>query len=90
MTVADTAALVAFAGTDEELSDAELRDVAERAWERLSSIIDEMIGSGRLFDRELLIDLARFLENMMPAVRAYESLVGRIRDAALAEAGAPA
>ncbi|MDQ3573865.1 MAG: hypothetical protein M3378_02340 [Actinomycetota bacterium] len=75
------------AALDEDLSEAELRDVVERSWARLSLLVDRMIGSGRLFDREVLIDLARFLENAMPAVRAYERLVGHARDAAIETSG---
>lgn len=70
---------------DADLSDGELREVVERAWRALSEIVDRIIGSGRLLEREVIIDLARFLESAMPAVRAHERLVLRLRDAALAE-----
>jgi len=68
-----------------ELSDGELREVVERSWRALSEIVDRIIGSGRLLDREVIVDLARFLESAMPAVRAHERLVLRLRDAALAD-----
>lgn len=72
-------------GPEADLSDGELREVVERAWRVLSEIIDRIIGSGRLLDREVIVDLARFLESAMPAVRAHERLVLRLRDAALAD-----
>lgn len=72
--------------TEADLSDGELREVVERAWRALSEIVDRIIGSGRLLEREVIVDLARFLESAMPAVRAHERLVLRLRDAALAEA----
>lgn len=72
--------------TEADLSEVELREVVERAWRALSEIVDRIIGSGRLLEREVIVDLARFLESAMPAVRAHERLVLRFRDAALAEA----
>lgn len=72
--------------TEADLSEIELREVVERAWRALSEIVDRLIGSGRLLEREVIVDLARFLESAMPAVRAHERLVLRLRDAALAEA----
>jgi hypothetical protein len=57
--------------------DAELRNEVERAWARVSTLVDGLIGSGRLIDRDLLLDLARFLETAMPAVAAYERLLAR-------------
>lgn len=71
-----------------ELSDGELRRVVERASGVMASLVDRVIGSGRLLDREFIVDLARFVESAMPAVRAYEQLVARMRDAALAETAA--
>ena len=67
-----------------ELVEAQLRDVVERSWARLASILDRLIATGRRLDRELLVDLAGFLESAWPAVRAYERLVRKVRDEALA------
>ena len=67
-----------------ELVEAQLRDVVERAWSRLASLLDRLIATGRRLDRDLLLDLAHFLENAWPAVRAYERLVRKVRDEALA------
>lgn len=72
----------------EELGGAQLRDQVERAWNEVSDFIDRIIGSGRMLDRETLLDLARFLESAMPAVDAYERLVARAYEDAIAEAGA--
>ena len=71
----------------EELGGAQLRDQVERAWNEVSDFIDRIIGSGRMLDRETLLDLARFLESAMPAVDAYERLVARAYEDAIAEAG---
>ena len=67
-----------------EFVETQLRDVVERSWSRLASILDRLIASGRRLDREMLLDLAGFLESAWPAVRAYEQLVRRVRDEALA------
>ena len=72
-----------------ELVEAQLRDVVERAWSRLASILDRLIATGRRLDRDLLVDLARFLESSWPAVRAYERLVRKVREEALATLEAP-
>jgi hypothetical protein len=66
-------------GPDEavELPDAQLREEVERAWAQVSTMVDRLIGSGQLIDRELLLDVARFLESAMPAVVAYERLLAR-------------
>jgi hypothetical protein len=63
-----------------DMHDAQLREEVERAWSKVSVLIDRLIGSGQLIDRELLLDLARFLESAMPAVVAYERLLARIGD----------
>lgn len=60
-----------------EVPDAQLREQVERAWAQVSTLVDGLIGSGQLIDRELLLDLARFLESAMPAVVAYERLLAR-------------
>ena len=77
----------AVSGTAAELGEAQLRQEVERAWAEVSSIIDRLIGSGRMLDREVLLDLARFLESAMPAVAAYERLVARAYEQAMADAG---
>ncbi len=73
-----------------ELGEAQLREHVERAWAEVSSIVDRIIGSGRMLDREVLLDLARFLESAMPAVAAYERLVARAYEEAVADAGVAA
>ena len=70
-----------------ELGEAQLREHVERAWAEVSGLVDRIIGSGRMLDRETLLDLARFLESAMPTVSAYERLVARAYEEALAEAG---
>ncbi|HVL27655.1 MAG TPA: hypothetical protein VM390_05880 [Acidimicrobiales bacterium] len=65
--------------TAAELSDDELRAAVKRSFARLAAVVEETIDSGELFDRELLVDLARFLEKGMETVRAYESVSGRLR-----------
>ena len=70
-----------------ELGEAQLREEVERAWAEVSSFIDRLIGSGRMLDRDVLLDLARFLESAMPAVAAYERLVARAYEQAVADAG---
>ena len=67
-------------GVLDEASDAQLRQVVERSWGRLASIVDGMIGKGQLLSRDVLIDMARFLENAMAAVQAYERLVAGVAD----------
>ncbi len=76
-----------MSGAAADLGEAQLRQEVERAWAEVSSIVDRIIGSGRMLDREVLLDLARFLESAMPAVAAYERLVGRAYEQALADAG---
>lgn len=74
---------VAVTGTgtdDAEVPDAQLREQVERAWAQVSILVDRLIGSGQLIDRELLLDLARFLESAMPAVVAYERLLARVSE----------
>ena len=73
-----------------ELGEAQLREEVERAWAEVSSFIDRIIGSGRMLDRDVLLDLARFLESAMPAVAAYERLVARAYEQAVADAGVTA
>ena len=73
-----------------ELGEAQLREEVERAWAEVSSFVDRIIGSGRMLDREVLLDLARFLESAMPAVAAYERLVARAYEQAIADAGVTA
>jgi len=73
-----------------ELGEAQLREHVERAWAEVSTLVERIIGSGRMLDRETLLDLARFLESAMPAVSAYERLVARAYEDALAEAGVSA
>ena len=73
-----------------ELGEAQLREEVERAWSEVSSFVDRIIGSGRMLDREVLLDLARFLESAMPAVAAYERLVARAYEQAVADAGVTA
>ncbi|MFN2506269.1 MAG: hypothetical protein ABR540_18990 [Acidimicrobiales bacterium] len=63
----------------EDLSDDELRTVVKRSFTRLSRSVEALLDAGELPDRELLIDLSRFLENGMEMVRAYESVSGRLR-----------
>ena len=65
--------------TPAELSDEELRAAVKRSFGRLAAVVEETIDSGELFDRDLLVDLARFLEKGMETVRAYESVSGRLR-----------
>ena len=77
----------AVSGAASELGEAQLRQEVERAWAEVSSIIDRLIGSGRMLDRDVLLDLARFLESAMPAVAAYERLVARAYEQAMADAG---
>lgn len=59
-------------------SEPELRKVIDEAREGLFARIDGLLGSGRLLDRHLVVDLARFLEQAGPAVDAYEQLVARV------------
>lgn len=59
-------------------SEPELRKVIDDAREGLFARIDRLLGSGRLLDRHLVVDLARFLEQAGPAVDAYEQLVARV------------
>jgi hypothetical protein len=76
-------------GLDEdELSGPELRIVVERSWDRLWSIMDRTIASGRYFDRAVLIDIGRWLDGAMPAVRAYERLLARLGDEAIRQSEA--
>lgn len=76
-------------GPDEdELSGPELRIVVERSWDRLWSIMDRTIASGRYFDRAVLIDIGRWLDGAMPAVRAYERLLARLGDEAIRQSEA--
>lgn len=71
-----------------ELGEAQLRQQVVLAWTEVSSFVDRIVGSGRMLDREVLLDLARFLESAMPAVGAYERLVARAcEDAIAAEPG---
>ena len=73
-----------------EMSDAgeaQLRAHVEAAWAEVSDHIDRLVGSGRMLERDTLIDLARFLESAMPAVDAYERLVAQAYEQALADAG---
>ncbi len=70
-----------------EPGEAQLREQVERAWAEVSGFVDRIIGSGRMLDRDTLLDLARFLESAMPAVGAYERLVARALEDAIAEAG---
>jgi enamine deaminase RidA (YjgF/YER057c/UK114 family) len=70
--------------------DTQLREQVEQAWADISAIVDRIIGSGRMLDRDLLLDMARFLESAMPAVGAYERLVARAYQDAVAQAGVTA
>lgn len=65
--------------TAAQLSDDELRDAVKRSFARLTAVVEETIDSGELLDRELLVDLARFLEKGMETARAYERVSGRLR-----------
>jgi hypothetical protein len=58
--------------------ESELRDVVDDAWEGLAARIDDLLGSGRLLDRGLVVELARFLDQAGPAVDAYEQLLARV------------
>ena len=69
------------------VGDAQLRAHVEAAWAEISDHVDRLVGSGRMLDRDTLIDLARFLESAMPAVGAYERLVAQAYEQALADAG---
>jgi hypothetical protein len=71
-------------------ADTQLREQVEQAWTEISAIVDRIIGSGRMLDRDLLLDMARFLESAMPAVGAYERLVARAYQDAVAQAGVTA
>ncbi len=51
--------------------------------------IDRLVGSGRMLERETLLDVARFLESAMPAVGAYERLVAQAYEQALVDAALP-
>jgi hypothetical protein len=62
--------------------ESELRDVVDDAWEGLAARIDALLGSGRLLDRGLVVELARFLDQAGPAVDAYEQLLARVAAAA--------
>jgi hypothetical protein len=59
-------------------AESELRDVVDDAWEGLAARIDDLLGSGRLLDRGLVVELARFLDQAGPAVDAYEQLLARV------------
>ncbi len=56
----------------------DLRDIIDEAREGLFVRIDRLLGSGRLLDRHLVVDLARFLNQAGPAVDAYEQLLARV------------
>lgn len=56
----------------------DLRDIIDEAREGLFARIDRLLGSGRLLDRHLVVDLARFLNQAGPAVDAYEQLLARV------------
>jgi hypothetical protein len=64
----------------EDLSGSELRLVVQQAWQGLCSIVDRTIASGRFFDRGVLIELGRWLDTAMPAVRAYERLMALLSE----------
>lgn len=65
-------------GDAAERAGGELREVIDEAWEGLFARIDRLLASGRLLDRHLVVDLARFLDQAGPAVDAYEQLLARV------------
>ena len=81
---------VAESSAPAPVGDAQLRAHVEAAWAEISDHIDRLVGSGRMLEREILIDLARFLESAMPAVGAYERLVAQAYEQALVDAGVAA
>jgi len=62
----------------QDLSDDELRAAVRRSFARLSAAVTAAIDSGQPLDRELVVDLARVLDNGMESVRAYESVRARL------------
>ena len=62
----------------QDLSDDELRAAVKRSFARLSAAITAAIDSGEPLERELVVDLARVLDNGMESVRAYESVRTRL------------
>ena len=72
---AGAGAEVAPTSPDGDVGVAQLREHVERAWGELSGVVDRILGSGRKLDREVLLNLARFLEAAGPVVEAYEGLV---------------
>ena len=56
----------------------DLRDAVGRAWAEMMGVVDAMLSAGRLPHRDVIVDMARFLDSAMPAVRAYERAALRL------------
>ena len=58
-----------------EPTEAELRELLVRAWTKVSTLVGGLLSSGHPIPREVLLDIARFLESAEPAVAAYDRLL---------------
>lgn len=58
-----------------EPTEAELRELLVRAWAKVSTLVGGLLSSGHPIPREVLLDIARFLESAEPAVAAYDRLL---------------
>ena len=58
-----------------EPTEAELRELLVRAWAKVSTLVGGLLSSGHPIRREVLLDIARFLESAEPAVAAYDRLL---------------
>ena len=61
--------------TGGEPSEAELRELLVRAWGRVSTLVSGLLSSGHPIPRDVLLDIARFLESAEPTVAAYDRLL---------------
>jgi hypothetical protein len=55
-----------------------MRNVVEQVWDDMLRRVDQLLVAGRVPHGEVLIDMARFLECAMPAVRAGERALAHL------------
>ena len=61
-----------------EPTEAELRELLVRAWARVSALVGGLLSSGHPIPRDVLLDIARFLESAEPTVAAYDRLLAAL------------